>query len=161
YTAKVAGTEAGITEPVPSFSACFGEPFMPLHPTKYAEMLSKKMQEAGVNVWLVNTGWTGGPYGVGSRMKLKYTRAMITAAMDGSLEAANKDNYHIHSVFGVQQPRTCPNVPAEVLSPRTTWNNDEGYYKTAYKLSQTFRDNFKQFEEYANDEIMAGAPNLK
>ena len=158
YTAKVAGTEAGITEPVPSFSACFGAPFMPLHPTKYAEMLSKKMQEAGVNVWLVNTGWTGGPYGVGSRMKLKFTRAMISAAMDGSLEAANKDNYHIHSVFGVKQPRTCPNVPTEVLSPRSTWNDDEGYYKTAFKLSQSFRDNFKQFEEFANEEIMAGAP---
>ncbi len=158
YTAKVAGTEAGIDEPLPSFSACFGAPFMPLHPTKYAEMLSKKMQEAGVNVWLVNTGWTGGPYGVGSRMKLKYTRAMISAAMNGSLEAANKDNYHIHSVFGVKQPRTCPNVPTEVLSPRSTWNNDEGYYKTAAKLSQSFRDNFKQFEEFANAEIMAGAP---
>lgn len=161
YTAKVAGTEAGIDEPLPSFSACFGAPFMPLHPTKYAEMLSEKMQEAGVNVWLVNTGWTGGPYGIGTRMKLKYTRAMITAAMDGSLEAANKDNYHIHSVFGVQQPRTCPNVPTEVLSPRKTWNNDEGYYKTAYQLSQSFIDNFKKFEEYANQEIMNGAPKLK
>jgi phosphoenolpyruvate carboxykinase (ATP) len=161
YTAKVAGTEAGIDEPLPSFSACFGAPFMPLHPTKYAEMLSEKMQDAGVNVWLVNTGWTGGPYGVGSRMKLKYTRAMITAAINGSLEAENKDNYHLHSVFGVQQPRTCPNVPTQVLSPRSTWNNDEGYYKTAYKLSNSFRANFKQFEEYANEEILAGAPNVK
>ncbi|MCL4157027.1 UNVERIFIED_CONTAM: hypothetical protein GTU68_032333 [Idotea baltica] len=161
YTAKVAGTEAGIDEPLPSFSACFGAPFMPLHPTKYAEMLSQKMKDAGVNVWLVNTGWTGGAYGVGTRMKLKYTRAMITAAMDGSLEAANKDNYHLHSVFGVQQPRICPNVPTEVLSPRSTWNNDEGYYKTAYKLSESFRDNFKQFEEYANQEINDGAPNVK
>ncbi|MBX2826836.1 MAG: phosphoenolpyruvate carboxykinase (ATP) [Flavobacteriaceae bacterium] len=158
YTAKVAGTEAGITEPVPSFSACFGAPFMPLHPTKYAEMLSAKMQEAGVNVWLVNTGWTGGPYGIGSRMKLKYTRAMITAAMDGSLEEANKDNYHIHSVFGVQQPRVCPNVPTEVLSPRKTWNNDDAYYETAFKLSNSFRENFKKFESYANDEILAGGP---
>ena len=161
YTAKVAGTEAGIDKPLPSFSACFGAPFMPLHPTKYAEMLSSKMQESGVNVWLVNTGWTGGPYGIGTRMKLKYTRAMITAAMDGSLEAANKGNYHLHSVFGVLQPRTCPNVPTEVLSPRTTWNNDEGYYETAYKLSESFRANFKQFEDYANEEILAGAPNLK
>ncbi len=161
YTAKVAGTEAGIDEPLPSFSACFGAPFMPLHPTKYAEMLSKKMQEAGVNVWLVNTGWTGGPYGVGTRMKLKYTRAMIKAAMDGSLEAANKDNYHIHSIFGVQQPRTCPNVPTEVLSPRQTWNDDEGYYKMADKLAKSFRDNFKQFEDYANEEIMAAAPVVK
>lgn len=158
YTAKVAGTEAGITEPVPSFSACFGAPFMPLHPTKYADMLSAKMKETGVNVWLVNTGWTGGPYGIGTRMKLKYTRAMITAAMDGSLEAANKDNYHIHSVFGVAQPRTCPNVPADVLSPRATWNNDEGYYKTAAKLTNAFKDNFKKFEDNASPEILAGAP---
>ncbi|MCI2228929.1 phosphoenolpyruvate carboxykinase (ATP) [Polaribacter sp. MSW13] len=158
YTAKVAGTEAGVTEPQPSFSACFGAPFMPLHPTRYAEMLSAKMKETGVNVWLVNTGWTGGPYGVGSRMKLKYTRAMITAAMDGSLEAANKGNYHVHSMFGLEQPRTCPNVPTEVLSPRRSWNNDEGYYKTAQKLTDSFKENFKQFEDYANEEIMAGGP---
>jgi phosphoenolpyruvate carboxykinase (ATP) len=158
YTAKVAGTEAGVTEPLPSFSACFGAPFMPLHPTRYAEMLSQKMQEAGVTVWLVNTGWTGGPYGVGHRMALKYTRAMITAAMDGSLEEANKDNYHVHSVFGVQQPRTCPNVPIEVLSPRKSWNNDKGYYETAQKLADSFKANFKKFEEYANEEIMSGGP---
>ncbi len=159
YTAKVAGTEAGVTEPMPSFSACFGAPFMPLHPTKYAEMLSRKMKESGVNVWLINTGWTGGPYGIGSRMKLKYTRAMITAAMNDELGEVNYENYHIHSVFGVAQPRKCPNVPTEVLSPRQTWNNDEGYYKTAYKLAASFKDNFKEFEEYANEEIMAGAPH--
>ena len=116
------------------------------------------MQEAGVNVWLVNTGWTGGPYGVGSRMKLKYTRAMITAAMDGSLEAANEGNYHVHSMFGLSQPRTCPNVPDEILSPRRSWNNDEGYYATAKKLTNSFKENFKQFEEFANEEIMAGQP---
>jgi len=161
YTAKVAGTEEGINEPLPSFSACFGAPFMPLHPTKYAEMLSKKMQEAGVNVWMVNTGWTGGPYGVGSRMKLKYTRAMITAAINGELEAANKGNYHIHSIFGVKQPRTCPNVPTEVLSPRKTWNNDTGYYNTADKLAKSFKENFKQFESYANEDILAGAPKVR
>jgi phosphoenolpyruvate carboxykinase (ATP) len=158
YTAKVAGTEAGVTEPTPNFSACFGAPFMPLHPTRYAEMLSKKMQESGVTVWLVNTGWTGGPYGVGNRMKLKYTRAMITAAMDGSIEAANKDNYDIHTVFGVAIPRSCPNVPTQVLSPRATWNNDEGYYKTAQKLSDAFRENFKKFEDNASPEILAGGP---
>ncbi len=161
YTAKVAGTEEGIDEPLPSFSACFGAPFMPLNPTKYAEMLSKKMQEADVNVWLVNTGWTGGPYGVGSRMKLKYTRAMITAAMNGELEAANKGNYHVHSIFGVEQPRVCPNVPTEVLSPRKTWNNDEGYYNTADKLAKSFKENFKQFESYANKDILAGAPKVR
>ncbi len=158
YTAKVAGTEAGVTEPQPSFSACFGAPFMPLHPTKYAEMLSKKMQEANVNVWLVNTGWTGGPYGIGTRMKLKYTRAMIAAAMDGSIEDTNKGNYHVHSIFGLSQPRTCPNVPTEVLSPRKSWNNEKGYYETAQKLADSFKENFKQFEEFANDEIMNGGP---
>ncbi len=161
YTAKVAGTEAGINEPKPIFSACFGAPFMPLHPTTYAEMLSAKMKSTGVTVWLVNTGWTGGPYGIGERMALKHTRAMIAAAMDGSLEAANKDNYHIHSVFGVLQPRVCPNVATAILSPRKTWNNDDGFYKIAYQLSQSFVDNFKQYEAYANAEIMAGAPNLR
>ena len=158
YTAKVAGTEAGVTEPVPSFSACFGAPFMPLHPTRYAEMLSKKMKEAGVNVWLVNTGWSGGQYGVGKRMALKYTRAMITAVLNGDLGNYTYEDYHIHSVFGVAQPRTCPGVPTSVLSPRTTWNNDEAYYKTAFKLSNAFRKNFKQFEEYANEEIRRGGP---
>lgn len=158
YTAKVAGTEAGITEPVPSFSACFGAPFMPLHPTRYAEMLSQKMKEAGVNVWLVNTGWSGGKYGVGKRMPLKYTRAMITAVLNGSLGDYTYENYHIHSIFGVAQPRTCPGVPTELLSPRTTWNNDQAYYETAFTLSNAFRKNFKQYEEYANEEIRRGGP---
>ena len=158
YTAKVAGTEAGVTEPVPSFSACFGAPFMPLHPTRYAEMLSKKMTEAGVNVWLVNTGWSGGKYGVGRRMPLKYTRAMITAALNGDLKDYTYEDYHIHSVFGVAQPRTCPGVPTELLSPRATWNNDDAYYETAFKLSNAFRNNFKQFEEFASEEIRRGGP---
>jgi phosphoenolpyruvate carboxykinase (ATP) len=158
YTAKVAGTEAGVVEPVPSFSACFGAPFMPLHPTKYADMLSKKMTEAGVNVWLVNTGWTGGPYGVGTRMKLKYTRAMINAVLNGDLGAYTYEDYHIHSVFGVAQPRSCPGVPSEVLSPRTTWSDDDAYYKTAFKLSNAFRENFKKFEENATEEIRRGGP---
>lgn len=158
YTAKVAGTEAGVVEPIPSFSACFGAPFMPLHPAKYAEMLSNKMQESGVNVWLVNTGWTGGPYGVGTRMKLKYTRAMIQAALNGDLGIYSYDKYHIHSVFGVAQPRECPGVPTSVLSPRTTWNNDEAYYKTAFKLSNAFRENFTKFESFSNEEIRRGGP---
>ena len=158
YTAKVAGTEAGVTEPIPSFSACFGAPFMPLHPTRYAEMLSEKMQEAGVNVWLINTGWSGGQYGVGRRMPLKYTRAMISAVLNGDLGDYTYDNYHIHSVFGVAQPRTCPGVPSELLSPRSTRNNDDAYYKTAFKLSNAFRLNFKQFEEFANEEIRRGGP---
>lgn len=158
YTAKVAGTEAGIKEPVPSFSACFGAPFMPLHPAKYAEMLSKKMKKSGVNVWLVNTGWTGGPYGVGTRMKLKYTRAMINAVLNGDLGLYTYDDYHIHSVFGVAQPRSCPGVPTSVLSPRATWNDDEAYYKTAFKLTNAFRENFKKFEAYASEEIRRGGP---
>lgn len=158
YTAKVAGTEAGVVEPVPSFSACFGAPFMPLHPTKYAEMLSRKMKETGVNVWLINTGWTGGPYGVGSRIKLKYTRAMISAVLKGELGLYNYEDYHIHSVFGVAQPRECPGVPTKVLSPRATWNDDEAYYKMAFKLTNEFRKNFKQFESYASEEIRRGGP---
>ena len=158
YTAKVAGTEAGVVEPQPSFSACFGAPFMPLHPAKYAEMLSKKMQESGVNVWLVNTGWTGGPYGIGTRMKLKYTRAMIKAAMDGELGEYSYENYHIHSVFGVAQPRQCPGVPSSVLSPRTTWNDDDAYYKTAFKLTNAFRENFEKFEAHCSEEIKRGGP---
>ncbi|WP_369048054.1 phosphoenolpyruvate carboxykinase (ATP) [Tenacibaculum sp. UWU-22] len=158
YTAKVAGTEAGITEPTPNFSACFGAPFMPLHPTKYAEMLSKKMKEAKVNVWLINTGWSGGKYGVGRRMPLKYTRAMISAVLDGHLGDYTYEDYHIHSVFGVAQPRSCPGVPTELLSPRATWNNDEAYYETAFKLSNAFRVNFKQYEAYANEEIRRGGP---
>ncbi len=159
YTAKVAGTEAGVTEPQPSFSACFGAPFMPLHPTKYAEMLSAKMQETGTNVWLVNTGWTGGSYGTGHRMPLKYTRAMITAALDGSLpDGIDHKDYHVHSVFGLFQPRVVPGVPQELLNSRKTWNDDEGYYKTANKLARFFKENFKKFEGSASKEIMDGAP---
>lgn len=155
YTAKVAGTEAGINEPLPSFSACFGAPFMPLHPTRYAEMLSKKMKDAGVNVWLVNTGWTGGPYGTGSRMKLKYTRAMITEALAGNLEHVE---FKTHEIFGLAVPQSCENVPDEVLNPRATWKDKEAYDQKATHLAKSFQDNFKQFEDYANQEIMNGAP---
>ena len=158
YTAKVAGTEAGVTEPIPNFSACFGAPFMPLHPTHYAEMLSHKMKETGVHVWLVNTGWSGGKYGIGKRIALQHTRAMITAVLNGDLGNYTYEDYHIHSVFGVAQPRRCPGVPDSVLSPRATWNNDDAYYQTAFKLSNAFRKNFKQFEELANEEIRRGGP---
>jgi phosphoenolpyruvate carboxykinase (ATP) len=118
-------------------------------------MLGKKMDENKVNVWLVNTGWSGGPYGVGSRMKLKYTRAMITAALNGGLDEVG---YRNHSIYGCAIPATCPDVPSEVLSPRETWKNDKGYYEMANKLATEFIENFKKFEEFANDEIMAGAP---
>lgn len=155
YTAKVAGTEAGINEPQPNFSACFGAPFMPLHPTKYAEMLSSKMKEAGVNVWLINTGWTGGAYGTGHRMKLKLTRAMITAALNGELDNVEYKN---HEIFGLAVPQTCPNVPDEVLNPRNTWEDKAAYDAKAQELAQSFKKNFAKFEEFANEEILAGAP---
>jgi phosphoenolpyruvate carboxykinase (ATP) len=155
YTAKVAGTEAGITEPVPSFSACFGEPFMPLHPTKYAEMLSKKMTEAGVNVWLLNTGWSGGPYGVGSRIKLKYTRAMITEILKGSLENVQ---YEQHPIFGLHMPKYCPNIPIEMLDPMNTWLQKGAYISKAIQLSHYFHLNFEKFTAEASEQIIEGGP---
>ena len=155
YTAKVAGTEAGINEPLPSFSACFGAPFMPLHPTRYAEMLSEKMQAADVNVWLINTGWTGGAYGTGSRMKLKHTRAMITEALEGKLENVE---FVEHPIFGLSMPTTCENVPDEVLNPKQTWADKEAYDAKAMELANSFRTNFTQFEQMANEEILKGGP---
>ncbi|MEX2233698.1 MAG: phosphoenolpyruvate carboxykinase (ATP) [Cyclobacteriaceae bacterium] len=157
YTAKVAGTEAGITEPALTFSACFGAPFMPLHPTRYAEMLSKKIQEAQVNVWLVNTGWTGGPYGVGKRMSLSYTRALITAALENQLE---KVKYQTHELFGLAMPVNCPGVPAEILNPRNTWKDPDAYDHLANELANAFLKNFEKFSSYASEEIMAGAPRV-
>ncbi len=158
YTAKVAGTEAGITEPVTAFSACFGAPFLPLHPTAYAEMLGKKMRaDESINAWLVNTGWTGGAYGVGSRMKLRYTRAMVTSALNGEL---NDVMYEQHPIFGLHMPATCPNVPDEVLNPRNTWTDKNAYDAKANKLAQSFIDNFSQFADKANEETMAAAPKV-
>lgn len=157
YTAKVAGTEAGITEPVTAFSACFGAPFMPLHPTVYGEMLSKKMKESGANVWLVNTGWSGGPYGVGKRMSLKLTRSLIAAALNGELD--NVD-YNTHKVFGLKMPATCPNVPPEVLNPRLTWHNEDAYQEKARELAKKFNDNFEKFREGASEELLAAAPKI-
>ncbi len=155
YTAKVAGTEAGINEPVPSFSACFGEPFMPLHPTVYAEMLSKKMTDAGVNVWLINTGWSGGPYGVGSRIKLKYTRAMISSILEGELE---KVEYEQHPIFGLYMPKYCKAVPTEMLDPMNTWLQKGAYISKAIQLAHSFHLNFDKFINQASDEIMHGGP---
>ena len=158
YTAKVAGTEAGITEPVTAFSACFGAPFLPLHPTVYAEMLGEKMTEANVNVWLINTGWTGGPYGIGKRMKLSYTRAMITAALNGKLDNVE---YNKHEVFGLKMPLTCPNVPTEVLNPKNTWKDSFEYDAKANHLADQFNKNFEKFAEFANEEILSAAPVVK
>ena len=157
YTAKVAGTEAGITEPQTTFSACFGAPFMPLHPTKYAEMLGKKMQEHSVNVWLINTGWSGGEYGVGERISLKYTRAMITAILNGELE---NNTYTTHKVFGLRMPTSCPNVPSDILDPRNTWKNKNNYDIKANELSTSFNKNFEQFSDNATEEILDAAPKI-
>jgi phosphoenolpyruvate carboxykinase (ATP) len=157
YTAKVAGTEAGITEPVTAFSACFGSPFLPLHPTKYAEMLGDKMDNHKVNVWLVNTGWSGGAYGVGNRIKLKYTRRMITAALNGEL-----DNMAFieHEVFGLKMPPTCPEVPTEMLHPRNTWKEKEAYDRKANELAKKFVANFERFSDFASEEILSAAPKM-
>lgn len=155
YTAKVAGTEAGVTEPKPTFSACFGAPFLPLHPGKYAEMLGKKMQENNVNVWMINTGWTGGPYGTGSRMKLKYTRAMITAALEGKLKNAEFDT---DPIFGVAIPKECPDVPSEVLHPRNTWTDKNAYDEKAKYLAGLFVKNFAKYADGVTAEILAAAP---
>ena len=155
YTAKVAGTEDGIEEPQTTFSACFGAPFMPLHPTKYAEMLGKKMKEFGVNVWLINTGWSGGEYGEGSRISLNHTRAMISAALNNKL---NDVEYSTHEVFGLHMPKSCPEVPSEILNPKNTWNDKNAYNKKANILATAFNNNFKQFSDHANDEILNAAP---
>ncbi|MBK8610176.1 MAG: phosphoenolpyruvate carboxykinase (ATP) [Chitinophagaceae bacterium] len=157
YTAKVAGTEAGVTEPKSTFSACFGAPFLPLHPAQYAEMLGKKMNEHNVNVWMINTGWSGGPYGVGSRMNLGYTRAMITAALEGKLDQVE---YAAHQVFGVMIPTECPGVPSEILRPRNTWADKEAYDAMAKNLAQQFVKNFEKYASGANEEILAAAPNV-
>ncbi|WP_417887290.1 phosphoenolpyruvate carboxykinase (ATP) [Zunongwangia sp.] len=155
YTAKVAGTEAGITEPVPSFSACFGEPFMPLHPAAYAEMLSEKMKESNVNVWLVNTGWIGGPYGVGSRISLKYTRSMITEILKGKLEDVD---FEMHPIFGLQMPKYCHGVPSEILNPMSTWLQKGSYIQKAIQLAHSFHLNFEKFASEASKEIIEGGP---
>ena len=157
YTAKVAGTETGITEPKSTFSACFGAPFLPLHPGKYAEMLGNKISEHNVNIWLVNTGWSGGPYGVGERIKLKYTRAMISAALEGQLDGVE---YTAHKTFGMLMPKTCPNVPSEILSPRFTWKNEDEYDVKAKQLAAAFIANFDKYASGVTAEILAAAPTI-
>lgn len=157
YTAKVAGTERGVTEPQATFSACFGAPFMPLHPTVYAELLAKKIRKHNANVWLVNTGWTGGAYGEGHRMKLAYTRKMLSEALAGNLESVE---YVTDSIFGVEVPTSVDGVPSEVLIPRNTWNDKEAYDAKAKKLAEMFIENFKQFEDEASDELLSAAPKV-
>jgi len=157
YTAKVAGTETGITEPKLTFSACFGAPFLPLHPMKYAEMLGDRIRKNDVRVWLVNTGWNGGPYGIGSRIKLSYTRAMIHAALNGSLD---KEKFEIHPIFGLEYPTACPNIPSEVLNPRNAWKDKSAYDDKANELARQFNKNFDKFSSHANKEVIEAAPKV-
>ncbi len=157
YTAKVAGTETGIIEPKPTFSACFGAPFLPLHPATYAHLLGKKMEKHKVNVWLINTGWTGGPKGVGHRMKLSYTRAMITAALEGKLDSVE---YGFDPIFGFAIPQQCPGVPSEVLNPRNTWTDKDAYDEKARFLANLFISNFKKYEQEVSAEVRAASPKI-
>ncbi|MEP7141972.1 MAG: phosphoenolpyruvate carboxykinase (ATP) [Ferruginibacter sp.] len=155
YTAKVAGTEAGVTEPKATFSACFGAPFMPLHPGRYAEMLGKKMMADNVTVWMINTGWSGGPYGIGKRMKLDHTRAMITAALEGKLETAA---FEKHPVFGILVPTLCPGVPSQILDPKNTWPDKAMYDEKAKDLARLFITNFEKYAGGVNETILSAAP---
>ena len=155
YTAKVAGTEEGVTDPEATFSACFGAPFLVWHPTKYAEMLAEKLRHHNAPTWLVNTGWSGGGHGVGSRMKLKYTRAIIDAIHDGSLANAPTET---DPVFGLEVPTLCEGVPSEILIPRNTWSDKAAYDRQANKVGALFRKNFEKYADKASAEVLAAAP---
>jgi phosphoenolpyruvate carboxykinase (ATP) len=155
YTAKVAGTERGVTEPTATFSACFGAPFLPLHPSVYAQMLGERIGRHGAKVWLVNTGWTGGPYGTGSRMKLSLTRAMLRAALSGALEGGK---FTRDPVFGFEVPASVPEVPQAVLSPRGTWADPKAYDVQARKLATMFRENFEQYRSQVPDPVAKAGP---
>lgn len=155
YTAKVAGTEKGVTEPTATFSSCFGAPFMPSHPSVYAELLAEKMEAHGADCWLVNTGWSGGPYGIGSRMSIHHTRAMIRAALNGELAKAD---FEPDPIFGVLVPKSCPDVPSKVLSARNTWEDKDAYDAKAKHLANLFNENFRKFEGGVSDAVKAAAP---
>ena len=150
YTARVAGTERGVTEPQATFSTCFGAPFMPRHPSVYAKMLGEKMAKTGAKCWLVNTGWSGGAYGTGQRMSIHHTRAMVRAALDGKLATIGKVR---DENFGLFIPETCPDVPAEVLQPKTTWDDTGAYDQVARDLRGRFEQNFKQFESHVSEDV--------
>jgi len=155
YTAKVAGTEKGVTEPKATFSTCFGAPFLPLAPSRYARMLGEKIAHHQARVWLVNTGWTGGAYGVGKRMKIAHTRAMIRAALSGALDNVA---YERDKVFNLDIPVSCPDVPSEVLKPRSTWANGADYDAQAAKLARMFAENFKAFQAGLGPEVVGAGP---
>ena len=157
YTAKVAGTEKGVTEPSATFSTCFGAPFLPLNPNVYARMLGEKIARHQARVWLVNTGWTGGPHGVGSRMKIAHTRAMIRAALSGALDSVA---YRRHPVFNVEMPTSCPDVPAGVLDPRSTWQDGAAYDEQATRLAAMFVDNFRTFAGDVDAAVVAAGPRV-
>jgi phosphoenolpyruvate carboxykinase (ATP) len=157
YTAKVAGTEVGVKDPEPTFSPCFGGPFLVWHPTKYAELLADKLRKHNAQTWLVNTGWSGGAYGTGSRIKLKYTRAIIDAIHSGAL--ANVPTVE-DPVFGFSVPTSCPEVPSEMLMPRNTWADKAAYDEKAKKVAALFRENFKKYESLASAEVRAGGPKM-
>ena len=157
YTAKVAGTEKGVIEPQPTFSPCFGAPFLPLHPVKYVQMLEKKINEHQPAIWLINTGWSGGVYGVGSRIKLEYTRAIIKAVLEGKLDKAK---YHPHSLFRLMMPASCPGVPSGVLNPELTWEDKGNYVKTANKLAGFFISNFQKYQGLVSHEILEAGPRI-
>jgi phosphoenolpyruvate carboxykinase (ATP) len=157
YTAKVAGTEAGVTEPTATFSACFGAPFLPLHPGVYAKMLGERIAGHGARVWLVNTGWSGGAFGTGSRMKLSYTRAMVRAALSGALDRAR---YQQDPVFGLEVPVAVPDVPANLLDPRRTWSDPAAYDAQARKLATMFRENFEQFRAQVPASVAGAGPRI-
>lgn len=158
FTAKIPGTEQGVTEPVPTFSTCFGAPFMPRHPGEYARLLSDKVKKHGATVWLVNTGWTGGQYGTGKRMSIGHTRAMINAALDGKLDGVE---FETEPFFGLSIPKEVPGVPSEVLNPREAWSDKAAYDETARKLAGMFRENFERFEEGVRPEVTASMPEHK
>jgi phosphoenolpyruvate carboxykinase (ATP) len=155
YTAKLAGTERGVTEPEPNFSTCFGAPFMVHHPNVYADLLGKKIDKHGAKIWLVNTGWTGGPYGIGKRMHLPYTRAMVNAALEGKLDHVET---MLDPIFGLHIPKTVPGVPSEILNPRDTWSDKSAYERDAKELAAKFVENFKKYSEGTPEAIKSAGP---
>jgi len=157
YTAKVAGTEIGVTEPEATFSTCFGAPFMPRHPSVYGNLLKGRIAAAGVDCWLVNTGWTGGKYGTGKRMPIKATRALLNAALDGSL---NDAEFRRDPNFGFEVPVTVPGVDSGILDPRSTWADKEEYDRTAAKLVDLFVANFAEFAEHVEDGVKQAGPKV-
>jgi len=157
YTAKVAGTEEGVLEPMATFSACFGAPFLPLHPNDYAQLLGEKIKKHKVNIWLVNTGWIGGAYGEGSRISLKYTRKLISAVLDGTFDDISFINF---SVFDFKIPSYCPDIPGDVLHPRNLWADKEEYTEKRIELASMFIENFKKFQDKVAEEIRESAPKI-